>query len=254
LAATKMAVGDETLELEVDGKTVRVVTRPADGDGLATLFELGESPTWDDSSPMSDEEVAAVVRSLIEEARSKGGQAEVLGVPPAAALSFPDDPRISVAPVESMRFSLPGSPTGLIIQMDEKGDGHLWALGDDRRELGSDGMWWIVNSLIDVLIDPATASKAPRFLTLGGSLGGPATQASLEHGDWGVGIVWRQLRSGVSGDIVAVQELSYERVDGWLRLLNPIRDDLEKRRVHRQRLRPALTAEKWARALERWAS
>jgi hypothetical protein len=138
--------------------------------------------------------------------------------------------------------------------MDEKGDGHLWALGDDRLPLGSDGMWWIVNSLIDVLIDPTAASKWPRFLTLGGSLGGPATQASLEHGDWGVGIVWRQLVSGVSGDIVAVQELSYDRVEGWLRLLRPVRDELEKRRVHRQRLRPALTAEKWARALERWAS
>jgi hypothetical protein len=249
-----MAVGDETLELEVDGRTVTIVTRPAHGDEFATLFELAESPAWDDSSPMSDEEVTAVVRSLIEEARRKGGRAEVLGVPPSAALSFPDDPKISVLPVESLQFSLPGSPTALILQMDEKGDGHLWALGDDRLPLGSDGMWWIVNSLIDVLIDPTAASKWPRFLTLGGSLGGPATQASLEHGDWGVGIVWRQLVSGVSGDIVAVQELSYDRVEGWLRLLRPVRDELEKRRVHRQRLRPALTAEKWARALERWAS
>ena len=252
--ATKLAVGDETLELEVEGRTVTIVTRPADGEGFATLFELGEGPSWDDSSPMTDEDVAAVVRSLIQEAHDKGGQAEVLGVPPAAALSFPDDPRISVSPVEPMRFSLPGSPTGLILQMDEKGDGHLWALGDDRQPLGSDGMWWVVNSLVDVLVDPAAASKWPRFLTLGGSLGGPATQASLEYGDWGVGIVWRELKSGVSGDVVAVQELSYDRVEGWLQLLRPIRDDLERRRVHRQRLRPALMAEKWARALERWAN
>src|ERR1035437_950376 len=181
-----MAVGDETLEFDVDGRTVRVVTRPADGDELARLFELGDSPTWNDSSPMTDEDVAAVVRGLIEEAGKNGEQAGVLGVSPAAAMSFPDDPRIYVSPVEPVSFSLPGSPTGLVLRMDEKGDGHLWALGDDRIALGSDGMWWIVNALIDALVEPAVASKWPRFLTLGSSLGGPAIQASIETGDWGV--------------------------------------------------------------------
>jgi hypothetical protein len=43
-------------------------------------------------------------------------------------------------------------------------------------------------------------------------------------------------------------------VDVWLNLLIPIRDDLERRRVHRQRLRPARMAEKWARAQEHWDS
>jgi hypothetical protein len=138
--------------------------------------------------------------------------------------------------------------------MDARGDGHLWSLGDDRVGLGSDGMWWIVNSLIEALADPGSASAKPRFLTLGTTLGGPATQASLEYGDWGVGIVWRRLRSGVVGEVIAVQELSYERVDGWLRLLSPVRQEIERQRAHRQRLRAARTAEKWARALERWSS
>jgi hypothetical protein len=48
--------------------------------------------------------------------------------------------------------------------------------------------------------------------------------------------------------------LSYERVDGWLRLLRPVRDELARRRAHRQRLSPARTAEKWARAMERWSN
>ena len=249
-----MAAGDETLEFGFDGKTVKVVTRPPEGDQLARLFELSASPKWDDSSPMSDKEVTAVVRGLIETARRQGEQAEVVGVPPAAAMSFPQDSRVFVAPLEPVSFSLPGSPTGLILKMDERGDGHLWALGGDRVDLGSDGMWWIVRAIIDALVDPVTTSKWPRFLVLGTSLGGPATQASLETGDWGVGIVWRKLQSGVAGDVVAVQELTYERVDGWLRLLRPVRDELERRRAHRQRLRPARTAEKWARALERWAT
>ncbi|MGD0248563.1 MAG: hypothetical protein ABSB75_05865, partial [Candidatus Limnocylindrales bacterium] len=63
---TKMAAGDETLEFGFDGKTVKVVTRPPEGDQLARLFELSASPKWDDSSPMSDKEVTAVVRGLIE--------------------------------------------------------------------------------------------------------------------------------------------------------------------------------------------
>jgi hypothetical protein len=250
---TIVAVGDEKLKFEVDGRTVMVATRPADGDRMARLFELGVGPTWDDSSPMSDEAVTALVRGLIDEAGKKGEQAEVLGVPPAAAVSFPNDSRIYVSPVEPLSFSLPGSPTGLAFKMDERGDGHLWALGDERIRLGSDGMWWIVKSLVDALVDPVTTSTWPRFLTLGTSLGGPATQASLECGDWGVGIVWRKLHSGLVSDVLAVQELSYERVEGWLRLLCPVRDDLERRRVHRQRLRPSRMAEKWARVVERWS-
>lgn len=254
MESTKMAVGDETLEFQVDGKTVKVITRPADNDQLARLFQLDETPTWTDASPMSDREVAAVVRGLIEEAGKRGEQAEVVGVPPTAALSFPNDSRVYVAPVEPIQFSLPGSPSGLILQMDAKGDGHLWALADERVSLGSDGMWWIINTLVDALEQPVAASKWPRILTLGSSVGGPATQASLETGEWGVGIVWRKLRSGVVEDVVAVQELSYERVDGWLRLLRPVRDELSRKRVHRQRLRAARTAEKWARALERWSN
>jgi hypothetical protein len=249
-----MAVGDETLEFQVDGRTVKVVTRPADGGQLARLFEFGASPKWTDSSPMSDEDVASVVRRLIARAGKNGELAGVLGVPPAAAMSFPDDARIYVSPIEPVSFSLPGSPTGLVLQMDERGDGHLWALGDQRVPLGSDGMWWIVNALIDALVDPATASKWPRILTLGSTLGGIATQASLEIGDWGIGIVWRKLDNGVVGDVMAVQELSYERVDGWLRLLRPVRDELARNRAHRQRLSPARTAEKWACVMERWAN
>lgn len=251
---TKMAVGDETLEFQVDGRTVKVVTRPADGGQLARLFEFGASPKWTDSSPMSDEDVASVVRRLIARAGKNGELAGVLGVPPAAAMSFPDDARIYVSPIEPVSFSLPGSPTGLVLQMDERGDGHLWALGDQRVPLGSDGMWWIVNALIDALVDPATASKWPRILTLGSTLGGIATQAALEIGDRGIGIVWRRLDNGVVGDVMAVQELSYERVDGWLRLLRPVRDELARNRAHRQRLSPARTAEKWACVMERWAN
>jgi hypothetical protein len=115
-------------------------------------------------------------------------------------------------------------------------------------------MWWVVKTLIDALVDPVVTSTWPRFLTLGSSLGGPATQASLECGDWGVGILWRQLDNGAVGPIVAAQELSYERAEGWLSLLRPILEDLERRRVHHHRLRPARMAEKWVRALERWAA
>jgi hypothetical protein len=250
---TRIAAGDETLELVIDGRKVTIVTRPADGAESARLFELGTSPTWDDSSPMSDEDIAALVRGLFDEAGRKGEQAEVLGVPPAAARAFPDDSRISVSPVEPLSFSLPGAPTGLAFRMDERGDGHLWAISEERTWLGSEGAWWILHALIDALADPAAASKWPRFLTLGSSLGGFATQASMEFGDWGIGIVWRKLESGVVGDVVAAQELSSERVAGWLRMLRPAVKSLEERRVHRQRLRPARTAEKWARALERWS-
>lgn len=251
---TRLAVGDETLEVAVDGRSVRVFTWPADGDQRARLYELSPSPTWEDASPMSDEDVAAVVRGLIKKPGRKGHQTEVLGVPPAAALAFPDDARVYVSPVEPISFSLPCSPNGLALQMDERGDGHLWALGRERVDLGSEGMWWVVKTLIDALVDPVATSTWPRFLTLGSSLGGPATQASLECGDWGVGILWRQLDNGALGPIVAAQELSYERAEGWLSLLRPILEDLERRRVHHHRLRPARMAEKWVRALERWAA
>jgi hypothetical protein len=251
---SKLAVGDETLELEVDGKTVKVVTRPADGGQFARLFEFRESPSWADSSPMSNEEVAAVVRSLIAKASKDGEQAGVMGVPPAAAMSFPDDPHVYVSTVEPLTFSLPGSPTGLTLEMDAHGDGHLWALGGERISLGCDGMWWIVNCLIVALSDPNTAAQWPRFLSLGSRLGGPATQASIETSQWGVAIVWRKLDSGVVGETVAVQQLAYDRVEGWLQLLRPVRDDLTRSRTHRQRLLPARIADRWARALERYAT
>jgi hypothetical protein len=250
----KLTVGDEKMALQVEGRTVTVVARPADGGHLAQLFEIGEDQAWDDASPMTDADVTSLVRGLIDEGDRQGKPAAILGVSPAAAEAFPDDPRVYVCPVEPVSFSLPGSPTGLVFHMDSRGDGHLWALGDDRVSLGSDGMWWIVDSLIDALVEPGAASSLPRFLTLGSTLGGAATQASLEYGDWGVGIVWRRLRSGVVGEVLAVQELSYERVDGWLKLLVPVRQEIERQRAHRQRLRPARTAEKWARALERWSA
>ncbi len=251
---TTLTVGDERMALDVEGRTVTVIARPADGGHLAQLFEIGQDQTWDDASPMSDSDVTSLVGGLIEEGDRQGKPAAILGVSPAAAEAFPDDPRVSVCPVEPVSFSLPGSPCGLVFHMDARGDGHLWALGDERVGLGSDGMWWIVNSLIEALADLALASAQPRFLTLGTTLGGPATQASLEYGDWGVGIVWRRLRSGVVGEVMAMHELSYERVDGWLRLLAPVREEIERQRAHRQRLRAARTAEKWARALERWSS
>lgn len=249
-----MTTGDEILEFTVEGKTVMVVTRPADDDQLTRLFELGESPTWDDSSPLSDEDVASVVRGLIERAGEKGQQAEIVGVSASAALAFPDDARISVFPMMPVSFSLPGSPFGLALQMDERGDGNLSAVGESRIALGAEGMWWIVTRLIEALEDPGTTSKWPRFLTLGTTVGGQATQASLEYGQWGVGVVWRRLDNGLVGDVLAVHELSYDRVNGWLAILRPVREDLERSRAPRRRLKPARTAEKWARAMERWAS
>jgi hypothetical protein len=249
----KLAVEDETLEYRVEGRTVKVVTRPADSGRPARLFELGVSPAWNDRSPLSDADVAAVVSGLIRKAGARGEEA-VIGVSPAAALSFPDDPRIYVSPVESMSFSLPGSPTGLVLHMDGRGDGHLWALGDDRISLGSNGMWWIVNALAGALAVPAMAARCPRFLTLGTTMGGPATQASLELRPGGIAILWRKLRSGLAADVVAVHELADDRVEGWLQMLAPVRADLERRRVHHERLRPARTAEKWARVLERWSN
>jgi hypothetical protein len=51
-----------------------------------------------------------------------------------------------------------------------------------------------------------------------------------------------------------LHELSRERAAGWLSILRPVRDQLERQRVHRQRMRAAKTAEKWARVLERWSN
>jgi len=247
-----LAASDETFELDVDGKTIRIVTRSAD-ENLAKLFDLREARSWTDDSPLTDDDVATVVRKLLESAEQTQQAIEVVGVAPAAASVFPDDTRISVSNVEPTSFSLPGSPNGLAIEMDERGDAKLRALGAMRLPLGSDGAWWVANQLIDALEDAPRAARWPRILVLGTTLGGPATQASIETGEWGVGIVWRTLDNGVVGEIVAVNELTYERVDGWLAILRPFRDRLDRDRVHRQRLRPARTAERWARALERWA-
>jgi hypothetical protein len=248
-----VSAGEDTLEVRIDGRTVKVISRPADGDA-GRLFELGPSPTWDDSSPLTDEDVATLVRGLISRAAKKGLSAEIIGVSPRAAATFPEDARISVIPVEPLSFSLAGAPAGLILQMDERGDGRLYALGDQRVELGGDGMWWIVTQLIDALVSPEVVSKWPRFLTLGGTLGGRATQASMEVRGMDLRIVWRVLESGVVGEVVAVHDLSHERAAGWLSLLRPVRDDLERQRAHRQRMRPAKTAERWANALERWSN
>jgi hypothetical protein len=138
--------------------------------------------------------------------------------------------------------------------MDERGNGHLHALGQDRMRLGSNGMWWIVTRMIEALEDPQTVSYWPRFLTVAGVLGGPATQASLQYSDTGICLAWRRLQSGVVGDVLAWQELSHDRAQGWLSMLRPVLVELEQRRVHRQQLLPARTAERWVRALERWSA
>jgi hypothetical protein len=248
-----LAAGEETYEVDVDGRTIRVVTRNAD-DEIARLFDLRGAHSWNDDSPLSDDDVAAVVRRLFESADQRQETIEVVGVLPSAASSFPGDRRISVSKIEPISFSLPGAPNGLSFEMDDQGDGHLYSLGNVRVPLGSEGMWWIVNQLIEALEDPARAARWPRILVLGTTLGGPAVQASVETGDWGVGIVWRRLDNGVVIDVVAVNQLTYERVDGWLSILRPLREKLVAQRAHRQRLRPARTAEKWARALERWSN
>ena len=252
---TMRAPGEDLLEVNVDGKVVRVVSRPADDDLQGRLFELDLSLSQISESPLSDDDVASVVRGLIDGATERGQRPEVIGVSPGAALAFPDDPRISIRPVQPVSFSLPSSPAGLILQMDERGDGHLWALATGRVNLGSEGMWWLITRLIDALEMPDIVSRWPRFLTVGGTLGGTATQASMEIGDSDeLRLVWRKLDSGVVGEVLAVHELSPQRVSGWLSILIPVRDQLERQRVHRQRMRAAKTAEKWARALERWSN
>ena len=248
-----LATGEETYELEVEGRTIRIVTRDAD-ESLSRLFDLRDTHAWDDESPLTDADVAVVVRRLLESAGTRSQPIEIVGVAPGAAQAFPNEGRISVSSVEPTSFSLPGSPNGLAFQMNEQGDGSLWAVGAARVPLGSEGMWWIVNQFIDALEDPGRAARWSRVLVLGTTLGGPAVQASLEMGGWGgVGIVWRQLDNGLVGDVVAVHQLTYERAESWLAILRPFRDRLVAERAHRQRLRPARTAEKWVRAIERWS-
>ena len=247
--------GEDLIEVNVDGKTVRVMSRPADDDRQIRLFELDLSLGQSNDPPLSDDDVASVVRGLIDGATERGQRPEVIGVSPGAALAFPDDPRISVRPVQPVAFSLPSSPAGLVLEMDEQGDGHLSALATGRVRLGSEGMWWIVTRLIDALEMPDIVSLWPRFLTVGGTLGGSATQAAMEAGDSGAWrLVWRRLDGGVVGEVLAFHELSPQRLSGWLSILLPVRDQLERQRVHRQRMRAAKTAEKWARALERWSN
>ena len=244
---------DDMVEFAVDGRTVKVMSRSADDvDRLDRMFELQPNPTWSDTSPLTDDDIAGVVRGLIDVRSAKGRPIQIVGVTPGAASAFPDDPRISVVPVEQVWFSLPGTPDGLTLHMDERGDGHLYALGEDRIRLGSEGMWWIVTRIIEALEDPQTVSTWPRFLTVAGSLGGPAAQATLQYTETGICVAWRRLQSGVVGSVIAWQELSPERAQGWLNMLRPMLADLERRRVHRQRLLPARTAERWARVLERW--
>jgi hypothetical protein len=249
---TKSAADEDYIDLQVNGRTVKIASRPAEGNHGRRLFELGPRPKWADKKLLTDDDVAMVVRRLITDAKKEGQLLEIVGVPPGAAVSFPGDPRISVTPVESFSFSLPGTPAGLSVTMDERGDGHLSALGEDRVELGSDGMWWIMTRLIEALEEPELTGCWPRFLVLGSTMGGPATQASLEVSGRDIRIIWRRLASGLVGDVIAVQELSRERANGWLAALRPVRDQLERQRVHRQRMRPAKIAEKWAHALERW--
>lgn len=249
----KAPAAQDMLEFVVDGRTVKVMSRLADNNQLARLFALEPNATGSAASPMADDGEADVMRGRIAAKSRKGRRLRLLGVTPDPAVAYPDEPRIAVAPVEPLAFSLPGAPDGLVVQMNEYGDGHMFAVGEARVSLGSDGMWWIVTRLIEALEDPQTVSTRPRFLTVAGSLGGPATQASLQYSETGVCVVWRRLESGVVGDVLAWQELSHDRAQGWLSMLRPILLDLEQRPVHHYRLLPARTAERWARALEHWS-
>jgi hypothetical protein len=254
MARVKAPAAEEMLEYAVDGATVKVMSRLADNNQLARLFALEPNATRSDTSLLTDEDVAVVARRPIGPAARKGRTLHALGVMPGTAKASPRDPRIALLQVGPLSFSLPGAPDGLAFQMDERGNGSLHALGDDRMRLGSNGMWWIVTRIIEALEDPQTVSCWPRFLTVAGGLGAPATQASLQYSDTGICLAWRRLQSGVVGDVLAWQELSHERAQGWLSMLQPVLLELEQRRVHRQQLLPARTAERWARAVERWTA
>ena len=253
MGRSKARAAEDMLEFAVDGRTVKVMSRLADNNQLARLFALEPNATASDASPLTDDGEADVMRGRIDATSREGRPLRLLGVSPGAVMAFPDEPRIAVAPVDPLAFSLPGAPDGLVLQMNERGDGHVFAVGEARVSLGSDGMWWIVTRLIEALEDPQTVSAWPRFMTVAGSLGGPAAQASLQYSETSICVVWRRLESGVVGDVLAWQELSHERAQGWLNMLRPILLDLEQRPVHRHRLLPARTAERWARALERWS-
>lgn len=254
VARTKAPTRPNILEFEVGGKTTMVIARPVDADGMARLVEFGPAPKWSDSSPMTDQDVATVVRGILTTERKRGSFVEIVGLTPGAAEAFPGDSRISVIPVEPTYFSLPASPSGLVVEMDDRGDGHLFALSEERHPLGSEGMWWIVTRLIEALEEPIVVAGWSSFLTLGGVVGGRAAQATLKMSDRGVRIVWHELHSGVVGDEIAVHELSFEQVAGWLGELKKVRLDLETRRVHRQRLLAARMAERWARVVEGWVN
>jgi hypothetical protein len=248
----KAPSADDMVEFAVDGSTVKVMSRPAADDRLSRLFDPGANSAWIDGPHATDDDVTDVVRGPLA-APKKRRRLHIVGATPAAA---PDagDAIAAALPVETVAFSLPGTPDGLVLQMDERGNGHVYAVGDDRLSLGSDGMWWIVSRLIEALEDPQTVSMLPRFLTVSGTLGGPAVQASLQYNETCICLVWRRLQSGVVGELLAWQELSHGRAQGWLNMLQPMLLDLERRRVHHQRLLPARTAARWARALERWSA
>jgi hypothetical protein len=190
-----------------------------------------------------------------------GRTVRVMKRPPAAeripVLLDPERPnpaadvRISAYPVDPFTFSLPGTPDSLVLTMDERGDGHLFTVGVDRVSLGSDGMWWIVNRLIEALENPQEVATRPRFLVLGEKLGADAVQGSIERTERGLCMVWRRLSSGVVEELLSWHLLTPARAIGWLKVLWPIAEELDRRGAHRHRLLPARTAENWALVMER---
>jgi hypothetical protein len=247
----KQALAAEDMrEFAVDGRTIKVMTRLADNDQLARLLAL--EPSAVTASPaQTGEYVADLMRGRIETPTRKRRGLRLVTATPRTAPALPEALPLSL-PIEPLAFSLPGTPDGLVLQMNDRGVGHVFAVGEARLSLGADGMWWIVTRLIEALVDPQTVAMWPRFLTVAGSLSGPATQASLQYGESGVCVVWRRLESGNVGQVLAWQELSHERAQGWLNMLRPILADLERRQAFRERLLPARAAERWANALERW--
>jgi hypothetical protein len=253
MGRTKAPPAEDMVEFAVDGNTVKVMSRPAADDRLSRLFEPAANSAWSKGSSATDDDLTDVVRGPLAAPKTRR-RLHVVAAAPAPARETAGAAIGAALPVEAVACSLPGTPDGLVLQMDERGNGHLYAIGDDRVRLGSDGMWWIVSRLIEALEDPQTVSMWPRFLTVSGTLGGPAVQASLQYSETCVCLVWRRLQSGVVGELVAWQELSHDRAQGWLNMLRPMLLDLERRRVHRQRLLPARTAARWAHALERWSA
>ena len=246
--------GEDAVEFEVDGRTVRVITRPP-GDEGGRLFELGPSPTWNDA-------IAAHRRGRGQ--RSCGGlmrtsarderPVAIVGVTPGAA------DRVSRRRAHlrhAARSSL------LLPARDRRPAWHCtWTSaataawrpsGEQRLDLGSDGMWWIVTRLIEALEEPESVAEWPRFLILGTRLGGPGHAGLARSRRLGRAHRLAAPQSGIVGDVIAVQELSV-RAGGRLAdaAAAPCATTLESHRAHRQRMRPARTAERWARVLERW--